>query len=445
MTRQAAHDLWREYVNPDLVDLLEVLDFGREFVRAQGTKLYDDSGREYTDFLAGFGVHNVGHNHPRLLAALRAAVNSLQPSMLNVDAPAVVGRLAQKLTSLTHPRLCRSAFANSGAEAVEMAIKAARLATGRQTLVACDGGYHGLTTGSLSLLGAADMRGRFGPLPPAEFVPFGDVAAAERACREHRPAAVVVEPIQGEGGVRVPPDGYLQGLSAVCRRAGALLVVDEIQTGLGRCGRMFATDFASVVPDVLLVGKALSGGMVPVAAAMLTDDVWSRAFAGPQRCLLTASTFAGGLLAATAATETLSILEGESLPARAAETGAHLLEGLAKLAARHEIIAAVRGRGLLAGVEFREPTGLLIRGVPAWARRGLYANVISAVLLRDDGLLTQPCSLDLCVLRIEPPLTITRDEVTHLLAALDRALGDYPSHLSAAMAAMRRTILRGEL
>jgi putrescine aminotransferase len=445
MSRKEAHDLWRKYVNPDMVSLLEAFDFGREFVRAQGTKLYDEAGREYTDFLAGFGVHNIGHNHPRLVSALRSALDSVQPSMLNVDAPGVVGRLAQKLTSLTHPLLCRSAFANSGAEAVEMAIKAARLATGRETLVACDGGYHGLTTGSLAILGAAEIRQRFGTLLPAAFVPFGDAAAAENACRQHRPAAVFVEPIQGEGGIRVPSSSYLGELSAVCRSHGVLLVVDEIQTGLGRCGRMFATDFPTVVPDILLVGKALSGGMVPIAVAMMTDDVWKSAFSGPQRCTLTASTFAGGLLAVTVALEVLSILEQEKLPQQAADLGGSLLDGLEQLAERHKIIAAVRGRGLLAGLEFREPTGLLIRGVPGWARRGLYAQVVAAVLLRDHGFLTQPCSLDQSVLRLEPPLTISPDEISRLLSALDITLAEYPSHTSAAIAAFRATVLRGGL
>ena len=442
MSRKEAHDLWRDYVNPDIVRLLEAFDFGREFVRAQGTMLYDEAGGEYTDFLAGFGVHNVGHNHPRLVGALRSALDSSPSSMLNVDAPATVGRLARKLTSLTHRRLCRSALANSGAEAVEMAIKAARLATGRDMFVACEGGYHGLTTGSLALLGAAEIRGRFGPLLPAAFVPFGDAAAVEKACRQHRPAAVFVEPIQGEGGIRVPPAGYLAELGGICRHSGALLVVDEIQTGLGRCGTMFATDFAAVVPDILLVGKALSGGLVPIAAAMLTDDVWRAAFSGPERCTLTASTFAGGRLAVTAALEVLSIVEQEELPRRATESGGLLREGLEQLAGRHKIVAAVRGQGLLAGLEFREPAGLLIRGVPAWARRGLYSQVVAAVLLRDHRILTQPCSLAPSVLRLEPPLTIRQDEISRLLGALDVTLAEYPSHTSAAIAAFRAAVLR---
>jgi len=445
MSRREAHELWRKYVNPDIVNLLEAFDYGRQFVRALGTKLYDDTGREYTDFLSGYGVHNVGHNHPRLIKALHSALDSAQPSMLNIDTPEVVGRLAQKLTSLTHPRLCRTVFANSGAEAVEMAIKAVRAATGREMLLACTGSYHGLTTGSLSIMGASEPRRYFGPLLSAAFVPFGNAEAAEIACRENHPAAVFVEPIQGEGGIRIPPLDYMTELSAICRRYGCLLVVDEIQTGIGRCGRMFATDFSTVVPDILLVGKALSGGLVPMAAAIMTNEIWKEAFSGPQRCMLTASTFAGGLLAATVGLETLSIVEQEEMPRRATELGRQLLEGMKQLVGNHEIIAGVHGQGLMAGVEFRQPTGLLMSGVPKWARPGLYTQVLSAVLLRDHGFITQPCSLEQCVMRLEPPLIINSDEISRLLDAFDNVLKNYPSHTSAAIAAFRQTVLRGSL
>ena len=412
MSRQCTHDLWRRFVNPDFVRLLDALDFGRCFVRAEGTKLYDDAGGEYTDFLAGFGVHNIGHNHPRVAAALRRAIDSKTPSMLNVDAPLHTGMLAQRLTSLIDPRLCRTAFANSGAEAVGIAIKAARMATGRRHIIACRNAYHGLMPGSLSLMGDDRRRRLFGPfLADVSYVAFGDIGALEDACNRMRPAAFFVEPIQGEGGVNIPDISYLPEAARVCRAVGCLLVVDEIQTGLGRTGAHFATNFQDCLPDVLLVGKALSGGFVPVAAAMIITGTWQRAFSGPDRCQLNASTFAGSLLAMVAGLETLSVLEDECLPARAEELGAVLLEGLRNLATRRDIIRDVRGRGLLAGIEFRAPEGLLTKAVPRWARDGLYAQVISALLLRDHGFLTQPCSLAPAVLRIEPPLVVSQEEI----------------------------------
>ncbi len=446
MTGSTAHDLWRRYLNPDFVDLLEAFDFGRRFVRAEGTRLYDDTGQAYLDFLAGFGVHNIGHNHPRIVGALREALGSQLPSMLNIDAPLPAGHLAERLTQLTDERLCRTAFGNSGAEVVDIAVKAAWAATGRKAIVFCQGAYHGLSVGSLSLMGHEEAKRPFvGLLEHVCQVPFDDLAALEQACRQHEPAAFVVEPIQAEGGVKCPAETYLEHARRICRKHGALLVVDEIQTGLGRTGRMFATDCARVRPDILLVGKALSGGMVPIAAAMMTADVWKRAFAGPHRCKLTSSTFAGGALAATAGMAALGVLSDEQLPRRAAEMGRCLLGGLSELAGRHDVVKDVRGRGLLIGVELAEPSGLLIKAAPRWARLGLYAQVISALLLRDHCIITQPCSLAPRVLRIEPPLTIGRQDVQRFLDALDSVLSGCPDHGSAVVAAFRKTILKGKL
>ena len=203
--RQSVHELWRNFVNPDYIDLLESFDFGQRFTRAEGASLFDENGRKIVDFLAGFGVHNVGHNPPRLIRRMHETLDAMEPSMLNVDAPLPIAQLAERLCKATHPDLCRVAFANSGSEATETAIKTARAATGRTTLVACDGGWHGLTLGSLSLMGDADHRQRLGPLlPDVAHIPFGDATALEGVCRRCKPAAFIVEPIQGEGGIRVP-------------------------------------------------------------------------------------------------------------------------------------------------------------------------------------------------------------------------------------------------
>lgn len=445
-SRNSVHELWRKHVNPDYVQLLEMLDFGQRYVWAQGTKLRNDEGREFVDFLAGFGVHNVGHNHPRLVRALCQAVQSGEPSMLNVDAPLAAGLLAEKLQSMTHPALCRVAFASSGAEAVEAAVKACRAATGRRLLLACDGGYHGLTAGAITLMGSEEHRQAFAPsVADVLHLPFGDASALEHACRQHRPAGLFVEPIQGEGGMRVPPDGYLREAAAICRKAGCLLVIDEIQTGLGRTGRDFATNINEVVPDVLLAGKALSGGMVPVAAAMMTSPVWSQAFGGPARCNACISTFSANRLAMAAGLETLRILEDESLAAKAEELGGVLLGGLRRLAAKHSCIVDVRGRGLMLGVEFQPGSGLTAAVLPRWVREQLFAQVIAAVLLKDHGILTQTCGLAPNVLRIEPPLVITGEEIAQLLAALDATLDAYPTFLATLRAAVRKTVLGKEL
>jgi putrescine aminotransferase len=444
VNREDIHARYAQFVNPDFVELLEMLDYGRCFVRAQGTRLYDDAGREYLDFLAGFGVHNVGHNHPHLVDALHKALESAAPSMLNIDAPACQAQLAEALSSATHPNLCRASFANSGAEAVDIALKTARAATGRKVIVACEGGYHGLSLGAMSVLGQSRMRSFCGPLlQDVRWASFGDVDALREICRREKPAAFIVEPIQGEGGVRVPSGTYLREASEACRASGTLLIADEIQTGLGRTGRLFDTPFEEVCPDILLLGKALSGGIVPIAVALTTPSVWRRAFRGPERCNLNASTFAGGHLACTAALAVLDILRDEALPEAAAARGEQLLAGLKRLAEKHSIVRDVRGRGLLVGVEFGPATGLSMRVVPAWARDGLFAQVVCALLMRDHGIVAQPCSLAGSVLRIEPPLTIGEQGIERFLCALDSVLDACPTPRRAlAMAARKRVLGR---
>ncbi|MHC4249382.1 MAG: aspartate aminotransferase family protein [Planctomycetota bacterium] len=435
MSLARSHDLWRRYVNPDLVGLLETLGFARDFVRGEGATLFDREGREYVDFLAGYGVHNVGHNHPRVVAVVKEALGRHATSMLNIDAPEAAGLLAERLTGLMRPELCRTAFANSGAEAVEHAMKASRAATGRSPLLACEGAYHGLTTGALCIMGDDRHRSGGACSHGCGRVPFGDARALAGALEHVKPAAFFVEPVQGEGGMRVPPDGYLTEAARLCRDAGTLFIVDEIQTGVGRTGGMFATDFADIRPDVVLVGKALSAGIVPVAAAVMTEDVWKRAFAGPERFYLCASTFAGGFLASVVGREVLAVVEEERLDERAEAMGRRLLEGLRGLAARHDIVRDVRGRGLMVGVEFAPPAGLLVRAVPKWARQGLYAHVVSALLLKDHGIVTQPCSVAQNVLRAEPPLVVCEEEIDLFATALDEVLAKLPSHGSAVLAA----------
>ena len=446
MTSSPKYSVYADHVNPGFVELLSALDYGRTFVRARGTRLWDDTGREYTDFLAGFGVHNIGHNHPRLIEALRDALAGDAPSMLNIDAPDCQAALAERFGALTHPDLRRAFFANSGSEAVEMAIKTARAATGRSAIIACRGAYHGLTTGALALTDAPAWRKPFEPLAgPVAWVPFGDLDALRVACRVSRPAAFIVEPVQGEGGINIPGDDYLAGAAEVCHKAGVLMIVDEIQTGLGRTGRLFATPMDRFAPDILLLGKALSGGVVPVALGLARAKVWDRAFGGPERCNLNASTFAGGHLACAAAGVVLSVIGEEGLVARAAETGKRLLAGLQQIARRHRAVREVRGQGLFIGVELGPAKGLAFRAVPGWAREGLHANVLCALLLRDHGIIAQPCSLRQNVLRVEPPLTISGSETDRFVTVLDTVLTACPSPIAAFRMALRKRVLGGAL
>lgn len=436
MDRQKAHRLWRDHINPDFIDLIETIGWGRRFVQAIGCRLRDEDGNDILDLLAGFGVHNLGHNHPRLVEALHTALTSGGPSFLNIDAVPEAGEVAERLHALSSPDLCRTVFANSGAEAVDQAVKAARAATGRRVVIACRQAYHGLSVGTLPLFGKREMAAPFGASDAeARLIPFGDLAALARVCAEAKPALFVVEPIQAEGGIIVPPDDYLPGAARICREHGTLIAIDEIQTGLGRCGTWFASVPAELRPDALLVGKALGGGLMPAAAMLCTDAVWKKSFAGPERGHMTTSTFAGGRLAMVAARETLDALRDESLPERARELGVWLQQRLADLARRHAVVTAVRGRGLLWGLELAPPAGLLTGLVPAWAREGILAQMICLRLLDRHGVLMQPCSIAQNILRIEPPLTMARDELERGVNAIDAELAAIPSYNAAVLAA----------
>lgn len=446
MDRNEIHNLHRDFINPAYVDLLEVFDYGQFFVSAKGTKLYDDGGRQYTDFLAGYGTHNIGHNHPLVGRALKEAIDSATPSFLNIDAPLQAGLLAKKLNEVSHPELCRVLFASSGGEAVELALKAAFAATKRSHIVACRRGFHGIGIGASSVTDGHAYRKPFGRLlDGVTFVKFNDIADLENACKKKKPAAFIVEPIQIEGGIHIPADSYLKKARKICAANGTLLIVDEIQTGLGRCGKMFASSPADVRPDILLIGKSLSGGMVPAAAALLNAKTYNHALAGPERCYLYHSTYSGGTLAMIAGLETLKIIESEELCHKAAETGRHLAVKLQLLAEKHDIIKDIRVCGLLAGIEFRQPDALILKPLPNIIKDALYAYVISAVLLRDHALVLQPCSLSGNVLRIEPPLSISEDEIDLLIRALDAVLESIPSHVTALKSALKKRILKGKL
>jgi len=294
---------------------------------------------------------NVGHNHPALRAALGGFLDECRPALVGVtSAPA--GELAERLCDLAPGRMRRAFFGSSGTEAVEAAVKLAVAATGRTRIVHARGGYHGRTLGSLAVTSAGQHRQPWeGLLFAAVEVPFGDVDALRDAVTGA--AAFVVEPVQGEGGVVLPPPGYLAAAAALCRAAGALLVVDEVQTGLGRTGRLFACEWDGVEPDVVCLAKSLSGGIVPIGVTLSTEEAWDAAYGSVSRSVLQATTFGGGGLAAAAGLATLDVLEREGLVARAEQVGSKLRRDLADALSGSDVVADVRGVGLMNAIELR--------------------------------------------------------------------------------------------
>jgi putrescine aminotransferase len=398
------YENYRAYLNPPLARVMKLSGSPVE-VRAEGSTITDHNGKTYLDFAGGYGVFTLGHRHPRVIAAVKEQLDRMALSGRTMFNP-LMGRLAKRLAELTPGDLAISFFANSGTEAVEGALKLARAATKRPAIVGTDAAYHGKTLGALSASGRDAFRDPFTPLlADVRRVPFGD-ARALRDAVDDTVAAVIVEPIQGEGGVNVPPDGWLRDVREICDTAGAVMIADEVQTGLGRCGVLFACDREGVVPDVMTLAKGLSGGVIPVGAYVARPAVWNAAYA--KQPLLHTSTFGGNELACAAALAALDVLRDEDLVTNARERGAQLIAGARATMERYPaVIADVRGAGLLVGVELRsEGYGGTI--IPELLKRG----VTAAWTLNQQR-----------VIRLEPPLVVTADEVDGALRAFDAAVG----------------------
>lgn len=397
------YEAYRAHLNPPLARVMKLSGSPIE-VSAEGCTITDHTGKTYLDFAGGYGVFTLGHRHPRVVAAVKDQLDRIALSGRTMFNP-LMARLAKRLAELAPGDLSIAFFANSGAEAVEGALKLARAATRRPTIVTTDAAFHGKTLGALSASGRDAFREPFAPLlADVRRVAFGD-GGALRAAVDATVAAVIVEPVQGEGGVNVPPPGYLREVRAICDAAGALMIADEVQTGLGRCGATFACDRDGVVPDVMTLAKGLSGGVVPIGAYLARPAVWNAAYG--KAPLLHTSTFGGNELACAAALAALDVLIDEDLTTNARERGEQLLAGARATAERFPaVIAEVRGAGLLVGVELRnEGYGGTI--IPELLKRG----VTAAWTLNQQR-----------VIRLEPPLIVTADQVNEALRAFDAAV-----------------------
>lgn len=373
----------------------------------QGTSFVDLNGRVFLDCLGGYGAFNLGVNHPRVVAAMQAQLAKLPFGSRRLIDP-YRALLARLLAMVAPTGLMHAFFGNSGAEAVEGAMKLARLYTKRRNFISAIDGFHGKTLGALSLMGKAAYREGLLPLlDGVMFVPFGDATAIEEALRRSQlvgedVAGVVMEPIQGEAGAVVPPDDFWPKIRKACDRYGALLIADEVQTGLGRTGTLFAVDHYGVVPDILCLGKSLGGGAMPIGAFLANDALW-KVLEEPNPFIHT-STFGGNALACVAAVAAISVVLAEDLSGQAAQKGAYLLTNLRALSERYpRILPVVRGKGLLIGLQF------LNAGLASELSVGLLERGILVA-----GALTNPH-----VIRVEPALTISHEELARLLQAVE--------------------------
>jgi ornithine--oxo-acid transaminase len=409
-------DLWARTINPQFVRVLRTIGFDRPWARAEGAYLYDTDGTRYLDMLGGFGMYNVGRNNRAVRAALADALELDTPGMLAMGVTALPGLLAEKLVACTPPRIERCLFTSSGTEAVEAALKLGRAATKRARVISTDHAFHGLTLGSLSANGNPEFTDRFGPLLPGfERVPFGDLDALEQQLKREDVALFIVEPIQGKG-VNLPPAGYLEGAQSLCRRYGTLFCVDEVQTGFGRTGRMFAFEHWGLEPDLVPVAKSLSGGYVPVGALLMSRAVHEAVYDSMEHAVSHGSTFAPNELAMVAGLATLEEIEDAQLVARSARLGEKLLELTRPLVDEIAVVRDVRGIGLMWAIEF-EGDGLTYKMLER-AQKGLFAQLVVVPLFTDHRILTQVAGHKMAVLKVLPPLMISDDDVEEFAGAL---------------------------
>jgi ornithine--oxo-acid transaminase len=413
------------YINPAWVKSMQLIGYDRIYTRAEGCYLWDEKGRRYLDCISGFCVSNIGHNHPWVRQALIDTLGRSLPNLVQLDVPLLPGLLAEALIKRI-PWLDMVFFANSGSEAVEAALKFARCVTKRPRILYADHSYHGVTYGALSVTGHPMWRDGFGPfLPETKAIPFNNVAALEQELAAGNVAALILEPIQVGAGIIFPSDDYLPHVQELCQKYKAILIFDEIHTGIGRTGTFLAAEHWGVEPDIVCLSKGLSAAMVPVSAVVTRSEIMRGVFSRLDRSEVHATTFGGNNLAMVSGLAALAVLDSDDLLARCREMGAYLLQQLQPLKEKYELVKAVRGKGLLVGVEFEEPKSFMLRNAWTWMHRinpGLFAQAFTIPLLEKHAVLTQVAGSNQDVLKIAPSLVVTREDIDWLVRAFDEVL-----------------------
>jgi putrescine aminotransferase len=403
---------WTDYVNPGFLEYRKSVstDYTAVEWEDHGAVFRDVRGKEFIDMLGGFGIYVTGHRHPKVLKAVQEQLERQAIHSQELIDP-LRTYLARLVALITPGELQYSFFTNSGTESIEACLKMSMLTTGRHHFIGTIGAFHGKSLGSLAGTSKAMFREPFLPLKRWTHVPFGDVDAlrmivASSDFSGDRVAAVVIEPIQGEGGINVAPPGYLAAAREICDKYGALLVFDEVQCGMGRSGKMFCCEHDGVTPDLMALGKGFGGGVMPIGACVGTPRTWERYIDNP---FLHTTTFGGNPVCCAAAIATINVLLEEDLPRQAGEKGEYLLLRMNGLAQKYpKVLAGARGRGLMLGMEFQN--------------HDLGYAVAKALFGR--GILISGTYINAQVLRVEPPLVIGQAEMDRFLAALEASLGE---------------------
>jgi|SRR5271166_2408573 len=426
----------QRFLNPQMGRILRTLGFEKVWTGGEGAHLIDAEGERYLDLIGGYGVFAIGRNHPEAIAAIEEVMAARTANLPQLGVTLLSGALAQQLLARAPDSVATMVPANTGTEAVEAAIKIARAATGRVRVLYARHAFHGLTLGALSLNGNAEFREGFGPLlPGCEAVGFDDLDGLQGELSRGDVAAFVVEPVQGKG-VNLPATGYLASAQQLCRDAGTLFVCDEVQTGIGRTGRFLALEHWGLQPDIICLAKALSAGLVPIGAVLVSRAAFEKVFDGMEHAVRHGSTFGGNDLAAAAALATLRVLEREDLVARAERLGRLLLELTAPLAERFEVVRDVRGLGLMWAIEFGppgRPTARRLWEAVEARQAGLFSQLVIVPLFHEHRILCQVAGHRMNVIKALPALMVEEEEIRRFAAALEETIAAaerYPAALA---------------
>jgi len=403
MDDKRVYDIYSQHISASYPNFLQRLGIKHTAEYAEGALIKDSAGNTYIDCTAGYGLFNLGHNHPKVTQALIEQIQSKRP-LTKPFITSVQAKFAERLASVAPGNLECTFLCNSGSEAVDSALKLARLTTGRKKIIAAHNSFHGYTYGALSTTGIRKFRHPFEPmLPEVEFVEYGSLDAARQSI-DKQTAAIILEPIQHEAGIKTPPIDYFIGIREICNKHGVLLILDEVKTGFGKTGHLFACDTLGVIPDILILGKSLGGGMIPSGAIMASQKLWRRfGLSFP----MSASSFSGNTLACSAGLATLEVFEETNLLSECLEKGSMLkTEALKLLTENPDKLLKISGCGLLFSLQLASSS---------------LTHELSKQLVA-QGVLAMPAFGNSSELMIEPPLVISKPELDKVIYALEIAL-----------------------
>lgn len=429
LNHDSACQMYAGRVNRQWVKFLHLLDMNVNYTRCVGSKLYTDAGDCYTDFLSGYCVQNVGHNNPVVADAVRDELSRQAPLILQSLVPHHAALLADRLATLAGPPLDRLTFTNTGSEGVETAMKFARKHTGRPGILACLGAFHGMSYGAMSIMRDDSWCGGCGPfVPDTECIPYLDLQALEEKLKTERYAAFIVEGLQSEAGLRLLPGAEFLEAERLCRRYGTLLVMDEVQTGMFRTGKFIISHHFGIKPDMVILSKALSGGMLPVGAVLMTRAINESVFDAIDKAFFNQTTFCENALSMRAGLATLDVMESQGLAERAVRLGTMLREKVNVLVGKYEMLKEVRGIGLMNGVELQPPQSLKLKALfkPfTMAHPALFGQMVVMKMFREGKILTQICGNSYMTIKASPPLITTEEDLDLFVAALDRVMANF--------------------